>query len=374
MIYHIAVNLKASGEGMSELETNLESELAASVNDILRVAAEEVPIEAASETVRDHYGISGAVSRLTSERDQNFRIVDQRGAEYALKISNPVEDPAINDFQVSALLHVEAVDPSLPVPRVIRARDGESHLRLPFGEGRVRGVRLLSYLQGQPLYTVERTRAHREQMGALLAQLGLALRGFFHASAGHELAWDIKHTSRIKSLARHIPDAGRRAMAEHFLANFERHAEPLLPRLRAQVVHNDLNPHNVLVDTADHDRIAGILDFGDMVHSALVNDVAVGSSYQMGGPGDPWDGVAQFVAAYHAVSPLERAEVDLLYDLIAARFVLTVAITGWRAARYPENSAYILKNNAGAWNGLTHLSTLSRDEAQQRLRAACNME
>jgi Ser/Thr protein kinase RdoA (MazF antagonist) len=359
---------------MSELETNLDSELGGSVNDILRSSAQEVPIEDARQTVEAHYGIAGSVSRLTSERDQNFKITGADGREYALKISNPVEDPTINDFQVGALLHVESVDATLPVPRVIRSLNGQTHLRLPYEAGGLRAVRVLSYLPGVPLYTVERTAAQRQQLGALLAQLGLALRGFFHGAAGHDLAWDIKNASRLRTLISHIDDAARRQMVEHFLDNFEHHAQPVLPRLRAQVVHNDLNPHNVLVDPADHDRIAGILDFGDMVYTSLVNDVAVGASYHMNGPGDPWECVAQFVAAYHAVSPLERIEVDLLFDLIAARFVLTVCITGWRAARYPENSAYILKNNAGAWNGLAHLSTLPRDEAQRRLRAACNME
>jgi hydroxylysine kinase len=248
------------------------------------------------------------------------------------------------------------------------------HLRLPFGAQQLRGVRLLSYLPGVPLYTVERTAVQRHRLAALLARLGLALRGFFHGAAAHDLAWDIKNASRLRALLAHIPDRDRRNTAEYFLDNFELNAQPLLPRMRAQVVHNDLNPHNVLVDPVAHDDIAGILDFGDMVHTALINDVAVGASYHMSGSGDPWDAVAQFVAAYHAISPLERHEVDLLFDLIATRFVLTVSITGWRAVRYPENSAYILKNNAGAWNGLAHLSTLSRDAAQQRLRTACNLE
>ena len=52
--------------------------------------------------------------------------------------------------------------------------------------------------------------------------------------------------------------------------------------------------------------------------------------------------------------PLQAAELDILFDLIATRMVLTVAITGWRAARYPENAAYILRNN------------------QQRLGGACS--
>jgi Ser/Thr protein kinase RdoA (MazF antagonist) len=341
---------------------------------ILSVAAEEISIAEAEELTSRHFGIDGCASRLTSERDQNFRIVGEDGREYALRISNHAEDPKINDFQVSALMHIEHVDPRIPVPRVFRALNGQSHLRLPFEQGRLRAVRLLSYLPGVPLNTVERTPAHRRQLGTHLAKLDSALRDFSHPAAGHELAWDIQHASGVRPLIAHIPDTSRRQLAEHSLAAFEEHAKPVLPRLRAQVIHNDLNFYNVLVDAIDNDRLVGILDFGDMVYSPLAVDVAVGASYHMNTKGDPWDAVAEFVSAYHSVSPLERGEVDLLYDLIAARFVVTVSITGWRAERYPENSAYILKNNASAWQGLAHLSTLPRNVAQRRLRVACNME
>lgn len=343
-------------------------------SSILSVAVEEISLAEAEQLASRHFGIQGRASRLTSERDQNFKIVAADGREYALRVTNHAEDPEVNDLQVSALLHVEQVDPQIPVPRVFPALNGQPHLRLPFEQGRLRAVRLLSYLPGTPLNTVEHTAAHRRELGTHLAKLGLALRDFSHHAAGHELAWDIQHASGISPLIAHIPDADRRRLAEQFLISFETNAKPVLPKLRAQVIHNDLNFYNVLVDPNEHDRLVGILDFGDMVFSPLVVDVAVGASYHMNTTDDPWDAVGDFVSAYHAVSPLERDEVDLVYDLIAARFVVTVAITGWRAERYPENSAYILKNNATAWRGLAHLSTLQRDVAQRRLRIACNME
>jgi len=340
----------------------------------LSVAAETIQLAQAEQLTSRYFGIEGCASRLTSERDQNFKIVAADGREYALRVTNHAEDPEVNDLQVSALLHVERVDPAIPVPRVFHTLDGQPHLRLPFEQGHLRAVRLLSYLPGTPLNTVAHTSVHRKELGTHLANLDRALRDFSHHAAGHELAWDIQHASGVRPLINHIPDVGRRALAERFLAAFETHAKPVLPSLRAQIIHNDLNFYNVLVDPKAHERLVGILDFGDMVYSPLIVDVAVGASYHMNTVDDPWDAVGDFVAAYHAVSPLERDEIDLLYDLIAARFVVTVAITGWRAERYPENSAYILKNNATAWRGLAHLSTLQRDEAQRRLRIACHME
>ena len=42
-------------------------------------------------------------------------------------------------------------------------------------------------------------------------------------------------------------------------------------------------------------------------------------------------------------------ELDILFDLIATRMVLTVTISAWRASRYPDNAAYILRNCEKAW-------------------------
>ncbi|SAK48173.1 aminoglycoside phosphotransferase [Caballeronia pedi] len=359
---------------MDGVQTNAMSQADRLESGILSVASEEVSLATAEELTYQHFGIGGTASRLTSERDQNFKIASDDGREYALRITNHAEDPSVNDLQVSALQHIEQVDPLIPVPRVFPALNGQSHLRLPFEEGRLRAVRLLSYLPGMPLNTVERTPRHRTELGSHLAKLDLALKDFSHHAAGHVLAWDIQHASSVRPLVDGIADPERRELVGSFLASFEARAKPVLPTLRAQVIHNDLNFYNVLVDPNEKERLVGILDFGDMVFSPLVVDVAVGASYHMNTADDPWDAVAEFVSTYNAVSPLERREVDLLYDLIAARFVVTVAITGWRAERHPENSTYILKNNAAAWRGLAHLSTLSRDIAQRRLRMACNME
>ncbi len=59
-------------------------------------------------------------------------------------------------------------------------------------------------------------------------------------------------------------------MVERALARYDRHVAPVLPTLRSQVIHNDMTLDNLLVDG---DAVAGILDFGDMAHTALVLDL-----------------------------------------------------------------------------------------------------
>jgi hydroxylysine kinase len=53
---------------------------------------------------------------------------------------------------------------------------------------------------------------------------------------------------------------------------------------------------------------------------------------------------------------------------------MTVAISSWRAARYPANRNYILRNNAAAWARLQHMVKLSRDQARFQIQRACDVE
>jgi Ser/Thr protein kinase RdoA (MazF antagonist) len=140
--------------------------------------------------------------------------------------------------------------------------------------------------------------------------------------------------------------------------------------LRAQVVHNDLNLHNVLVDPHDTATVAGVLDFGDIVRTQLVNDVAIGAAYHLSAATDVLEGPREFIDAYQEVTPLAPDETGLLPDLMATRLLATVLITGWRAERYPENRDYILKNNALAWDGLDRLAHITPEIAQRWLRAS----
>lgn len=341
------------------------------IDSLLATAVPDLSAEEAERIAADIYGLDAVAGELKGERDRNFHLRTHDGGHYVLKVSNPAEDPQVTHFQTQALLHVESRDPTLPVPRVVKTLEGEAEALLTRPGEEPRIVRILTYLQGEPLHRAPHSRAQRCNLGACLAQLDRALQGFTHPASGHELMWDLKHAGRVRGLLVHIADEERCALATRFLDAFERHALPTMPSLRAQIIHNDMNPHNVLVMADAPDEIAGIIDFGDAVHAPLVNDLAVAAAYQMIEAGHPLEGPADMVAGFHAVLPLDPAEIDVLFDLIATRMVLTVAISNWRAARYPENRDYILRNNPKAWAGLERLAGLSRSEAQSYLRQVC---
>jgi hydroxylysine kinase len=296
-----------------------------------------------------HFGISGAMKRLTSERDLNVQITTSTQS-YVLKLTNPAESREVTDFQTKALLHLE---PSgLPVPRVMRTMSGATEAALPNGI-----LRLLTYLDGTPMHLSPRTAEQTRAMGHMAARLTLGLSGFSHPASDHVLQWDIKQAAALRPLLPAIADDGLRCLATQTLNHFDIEVAPHLPDLRWQVVHNDLNPHNVLTAPGNPDAIAGVLDFGDMVRTPLICDAAIAASYQID-PTAPLESLLNFARAYHAILPLTELEAQLFPALIATRMLTTLAIASTRAARYPENAPYILRNVPTARDGLMALASL----------------
>jgi Ser/Thr protein kinase RdoA (MazF antagonist) len=135
-----------------------------------------MPIECILALVRQHYGLEARVTRLTGERDENFRLTADHGAEYVLKIANPAENPAETDLQTAALLHIERTDPELPCPRVLRDRTGGTHVRFDDECGAQRTARVLTFLPGRLLGASIRSQRQRAACGRIGARMTLSLR------------------------------------------------------------------------------------------------------------------------------------------------------------------------------------------------------
>ncbi|WP_444634583.1 phosphotransferase [Cupriavidus oxalaticus] len=333
----------------------------------LSTAAPSLVLDEVGALVSRLYGIDGSVKSLAGERDQNCCIETVDGTRYVVKISNPSEPVSVVDFQIAALDHIARVSPDQPVPRVVRTLSGRTRDTVALAGGLQTTVRMLTYLDGVQIRETPRTAAQRRAMGTVLANLNLALRDFTHPSAMHNLLWNVSAAHRLTAKLDGIVDAPRRALAESFMTRFTDHVLPRLAAVRAQVIHNDYHLYNVLVAPDDHERILGIIDFGDMLYAPLVGEVATAAAFHMTGNADPFEGPAQFVGAYHATLPLAEIEQEIITDLMATRHLITALISEWRAARYPENRAYIMRHNPAAWEALSQLAALSRNQARDRL-------
>jgi Ser/Thr protein kinase RdoA (MazF antagonist) len=324
----------------------------------------------AAAIAADHYGISGSVRPLVSERDQNFQLTAQDGQHYTLKIANHAEHQEVIDFQNQALLHVAKQDAAFPLPRVIATMEGQLHCRVEQA-GKAHSVRVLSWLEGSVIHDAKGGAGLAWRMGQLLARLDVALRGFDHPGSNAPLLWDMKRAANLADLIVHIEEPGLRQLIDQTLDKFISEVKPVLDTLRTQVIHNDMNPGNVLMDKTRPDQVAGLIDFGDMTRSPLIIDLAVAAAYQLAEGSDPLAGALPMIAGYHGMEPLLDTEMALLTDLIRTRLITSLLIGTYRSTLFPENREYLLISQQSARHFLINLRDLRTDDALARIRHAC---
>jgi 4-aminobutyrate aminotransferase-like enzyme/Ser/Thr protein kinase RdoA (MazF antagonist) len=326
--------------------------------------------EEARRIAHDLFDLTGDFRPLKSERDQNFRIRTASGAGYVLKLSNVAEDPGVIDFQTQALWHIEQQDPGLPVPRVVRARDGAASAIVGDGRGNQHIVRVLTYLPGVILDNVTLTAALWRDVGQIAGRMDLALRGFFHPYARQEHPWDITRCPELRPHTVHIADATARQNIEDVLDHMATNILPRLKKLRHQVVHADIDSNNTLTDPDRPDNITGIIDFGDMVYAPTVVEVAI-AAHDSVSSDDLTESLCAVVAGFDSVLPLEEEEIDLVYDLILARLAATATIIAWRKVMRPDQLDYIHESEVPCWETIEALLTRGRAQVRASLRRAC---
>ena len=306
------------------------------------------PEEAAGLLRRD-YGLQGMLSELVSERDQNFLVETPQG-RFVLKIANAAEDRSLLDLQNAALRHLETVEPSLGLPRLVPGRAGSHMTEWKAGSG-PHAVRLLTYLPGQLFSAAPKTPALLASLGRLLGRFSHAMRGFGHPAAHRPgFLWNLDEVMALKPWIEDIASE-HRSLVRRIYARYEERVLPRLARLRSAVLHQDANDNNLVVDGGE---VRGLIDFGDMAHGRQINELAVTLAYALLDVEDIYAAAAPVIAGYAAAFALDGDEAEVLFDLVAARLAASVCISSHRARDFPDND-YLLISQAPAFRLLERL-------------------
>ncbi|HEY6285268.1 MAG TPA: phosphotransferase, partial [Ktedonobacteraceae bacterium] len=332
-------------------------------------------VEEASRIAYEAYGLRTEVYLLPGERDSNFRLNTITGQEFVLKIAPAVEQRDELDLQNKALEHLAAHDLSMSLPRVRITTRGEAITTIVSAEGMKHFVRLLTFVPGKVL---AETRPHTPELlyslGSMMGNMDCALQDFTHAAAHRKLKWDLQHTHWIRDYVQYIDKPERRAIVERFLAQFETQALPLLPKLRMGIIHNDANDYNVLIDDTGEGarRVASVLDFGDMVYTYTVCELAIACAYAMLSKSDPITAAAYVVSGYYKAFPLSKSEIEALYPLICARLCISVVNSAYQQKVEPQND-YLMISEQPAWSLLEQLVDVHPRLAHYTFRNACQL-
>lgn len=278
-------------------------------------------VEAAVKIADEFFGIRARAQSLPSERDQNFLLTDSAGEKFVLKIANALESRAFLEAENAVLKHIGSrvsFCQTLVSSEIVSIEDRYF-------------ARLVGYLPGVPLAKIQPQPAQLlRDLGRKLGQLDHALSDFDHPAAHRDFHWDLAKGNRvIDEFAMLIEDTALRELVLRCRVEFN-------SALRQSVIHGDANDYNVLVDP-ERMIVTGVLDFGDMVYSYTVGDLAIAIAYVVLDKPDPRAAANEVIKGYTSEFDLLEEELEILWPFVRLRLAMSVCIAADQLRQRPEN-------------------------------------
>jgi Ser/Thr protein kinase RdoA (MazF antagonist) len=320
----------------------------------------------AASLLDGQFGLAGDLTPLPSERDQNYR-VEAAAGRFVLKIAKSDERREVLELQNAAIAHLREEIEELEWPVLRRTVRGTEIAQTRDARGRIHLARVFSWVEGTPL--AQATPHDSKLLGSLglaLARLDRSLQRFAHPAMHRALEWDLKRADEAFRYA-DLMSEEQRSLIEGPMAAWQKLSWPLL---RQGAIHGDANDYNVLVRAG---KVAALLDLGDMVHSAVVCDLAIGAAYAMFGKRDPLSAACEVIGPYCRVFPLAAAEADAVFPLIGTRLAMSVCYAT-RNARDKSEDPYQQVSAAPAWQLLADLAALPQGLGLEACRDAALRE
>lgn len=319
----------------------------------------------------DNYALAGDLNPLQSYRDQNLLLSNKDGQRFIIKISNTAESRVELEMQNSAMAHLNTKE--FPSPQTMANQQGELISIINDQNKQAFCFRVLTFIEGK-FYAELDANQHNANLwaslGEFIGKLSGYLNTFEHAGAYRYLEWDLAVGFSVCQDKKNLLNTEQRSLVDYFLASYQSQTLPLLSKLPCSIIHNDLNDHNILVD--ENNQLAGLIDFGDMVYSQTVNELAIGCAYALMEQSDPILALKTVVASYHQIKPLNNLELEVLFSLVALRLCTSVCNSASAIKAEPDNQ-YLLISERPAWQLLNQMRSLNAFAVLCQLRSACNL-
>lgn len=319
------------------------------------------------DILRKYFGLeANEIKKLAGYDNVNYLVTDQ-AAKYIFKTYKYEE--SLYDLVVAESEILQKLGSSDLYPKPVALRDGQLVTVTEINDQKTI-IRLLTFLEGEFFAEVTHTPQLFESLGTFLAEMDvrlLKMRSYVIQSRRFE--WDLQHLYLNEPKVAEIDNPEDRKVVAYFLQQFRELVLPELPNLRGSIIHNDANEWNLLVQGGE---ISGIIDFGDITYTPLINELAVAITYGIMGKDDPVKWAGYILKSYHDILKLEPNEIDLLYYLIAGRLCLSVWNSAHNKKLDPDNS-YISVSEKPAWELLRRWIEINPVSAQNEFRKAVGL-
>jgi 4-aminobutyrate aminotransferase-like enzyme/Ser/Thr protein kinase RdoA (MazF antagonist) len=315
------------------------------------------------------YGLKGTALSLPGFVDFNFRIESEKG-RFLLKVSRPDADLEYLGFQQEILQYMAEHNERIESPVPIADMNGNLISEYTDQAGNTRKVMMLTWMEGRLLSSVNPVKdALLFSLGEQAGRLTNVLQGFEHALAMRDFEWDLARSGWTREFLYLFPEE-RLELASYFLELFDE-IQKDYSSLRKSVVHNDVNDNNVVVtDDLVSPEVKAIIDYGDAIHTQVINDLAVSIAYAVMGKADVLSAALPVVEGYHSSFPLFEKELEMLYVLVAMRLLISVSKSALNRKAEPDNK-YLLVSEIPAWEVLNKWKLVRKEFAHFSFRKAC---
>lgn len=324
------------------------------------------PMNRIEAILHEYFSLSGVtLTKLEGYASCNFKVACKKGTFVLKEYKYSPETLALLRSENKVLLGLLELK-AYQFPKTVVSLNGPDILEK---DGRL--YRLLTYVEGEFLGDIPYSTALYRSFGKFLGEMDNKLLGHYEAPLAAKVSgWDLKNLMVNYEYLNYIPDPGDRSLVDYFFLQFRENVDPAKYRLRQSIIHNDANDWNVLTNNRE---VTGIIDFGDMCYSWLINELAVGITYILIGKDDPLEIATEVIREYHKVLPLEKQELDLFYYLIAARLCISVCNSAYAKILKPE-SHYITVSEEGAWKLLRNWVGINPIKARDEFYRAAGFE
>ena len=316
------------------------------------------------EILSDKYNLNvQKIKKLNGYVSTNFEIVSF-GKKFILKVYD-------NKKVIAGLVKaeneiLEIFTGNHKFPQIIKNYKNQ---KLTFFHKKI--YRLLSFVEGNFLAESEHTAQLFERFGSFLAEMDLQMSSKYNSViATRKFEWDLQYFQEfVPQKIKYISNPSDKKIIEFFILQHQINVVPKIPELRKQIIHNDANDWNVLTG---NQQITGIIDFGDVCHSQLINELVIGITYAILNKKEPVKSAAAIVGGYNKIIQLTPTETDSIYWLIAARLCTSVCNSAHEKKLQPYNE-YLLISEKPAWNLLKKWITINPVLVQNEFRKAATI-
>lgn len=326
--------------------------------------------EEITQFIKDTYGFEGVLEKLRGYAEINYLLKTDKGTKYVIKlISDPEEKPLLQaQNEIICLLENKKY---FRIPELIKGKDGGTIYDFRGINGQNYLIRILNYIEGKFLAETSLTEDLLSTFGSTLALLDKELENYRNpVIEARRLDWDTQYFPEMEEYLNVIDDPSKRKLISYFLLQYGETVEKRVRSIYKSIIHNDANDWNIIIDPSGD---IGIIDFGDIVYTHTINELAIAAVYIAMRDPVPLNILEPLIRSYHQVRFLSEQEIAVLYYLMASRMCISVCMSAKKRKEDPDNH-YAGIHEEAAWDLLEKWIAISPAKAENIFYNACGLK